>query len=60
MLISKDYALVERIILTLFSVLFLASYFFAIYKRPKYQKIPENRTDEDFLELLRRIQHDPN
>ena len=55
MFLSKDYVLAEKICLTIFSILFLISYFSAIYKRPKYQKIPENQSDEAFLDLLKRI-----
>jgi hypothetical protein len=53
--ITKDYVLAELIVLTLFSVLCCGAYLLAVFKKPLYQKLPQNASEDKFLDLLKRL-----
>jgi len=47
-------------LIAVFAVISLLTYMYAVYIRPSYAPLPTNKSDEEFLDLLKRISHQHN
>lgn len=58
---SKEYALFESLTIGILAIANTITYIFTVFSRPEYAPINNSKDqDEKFLELLKKIQNEPN
>jgi len=57
MYLSEEFQIAETSLIASLAVISLLTYMYAVYVRPEYAQLPIERTDEEFLALLKRIHH---
>mgnify|MGYP002630855935 CR=1 FL=1 len=58
--LSKEFQNAEVWLISTLAAISAITYCIAVYVRPHYADLPENKSDEEFLNLLRRIIHHSN
>ena len=57
MYLSNEFQVIETSLIAFLAVGSLLTYMYAIYIKPKYLPLPNYSSEEEFLELLKRLQN---
>lgn len=60
MYLSHEFALVETSLIAAAAGLSIFTYMLSVFVKPQYAPLPEEKSDEEFLDLLKNLAHEPN
>lgn len=60
MYVSHEFALVETSLIAAAAGLSIFTYMLSVLVKPEYAPLPEEKSDESFLDLLKNLAHEPN
>jgi len=60
MYLSGEFQIYETSIVTALTIISMITYAYAVYIKPEYAQLPARRSDQQFLELLKTISHQPD